>query len=395
MAIELRKYEDAFWEEFVDLINRQWSLNHPITQKSLFDWQFNGFGNNDGEIQSYTLFDNGKMIGFRGVIPGIYQVPIHKDEFTLIKGGSLSMWIVDEKYRGQKLGLKLHFAIQEMLDVIVGAGSTFNTSVPIYLKNRFKMLDSMNRYILPLEFDGYSQLLCESVNVNSIKKWFNIPGNNAIEYPILEPNCYDYEKLWTNVTSTNNIFSLYRSQEFLKWRYVDNIGFDYLFFGDPVSDGLIVARIENVESDLETHNGLKVFRIIEIIPKHDIIWQGKTNRETESFILRVLGYAKSMDCVAVDFFHSSNVFNELLESCGFRKQQIIEVDNNRVLSHSSKELKLAAIFAPFRKYAEPINALYRVFNRNNNSLLNINFDNTYLVKSENDMDRPNKINLKS
>ena len=222
------------------------------------------------------------MIGFRGVIPGIYQVPIYGKKNQLLKGGALSMWIVDQNYRGQKLGLKLHFAVQEMIDVIIGAGSD-GASVPIYLQNGFRMLESMNRYILPLEINGYSKLLCETVSVESIEKCFDFQENKGVEYPTVEPDCNTYEELWKEISSTNNLFSLYRSKEFFEWRYKDNIGFDYLFFGDPASDGIIVARIENVESDLETRNGLKVFRIIEIIPKNEIIWQ-----ERQTKILKVL-----------------------------------------------------------------------------------------------------------
>tara|TARA_B100000575_G_C23143330_1_gene666182 strand:- start:10077 stop:11270 length:1194 start_codon:yes stop_codon:yes gene_type:complete len=392
--IELKKYEDSYWEEFVDFIDRQWGPNHPITQKNLFDWQFNGFGNDDCNIKSYTLFNKGEMIGFRGVIPGIYQIP-RQNELSFSKGGSFSMWYVDEKYRGQKLGLKLHLAVQEMLDVIITGGSTFDTSVPFYLREGFKMLDSMHRYILPLNIEGYSQLLCEYIDIDTIKYQFNIPEFCSVEYPVQEPNCFDCEKLWTKMTAANNIFSVHRSQDFLKWRYIDNVGFKYLFFGDPNTVGFIIARIENVESDLETHRGLKVFRIIEIVPKHDIVWKGKTEKDMRAFFINVLGYAKSLGCVAVDFFHSSNMFNELLMSCGFRKQKIIEMDKNKFLSHDLKELKLAAIFAPFRKYYEPLNVLYRIYDKKSKRLLTIPFDNTCIVKSDGDMDRPNIINQKA
>ena len=96
------------------------------------------------------------------------------------------------------------------------------------------------------------------------------------------------KKLWTKMTTANKIFSVHRSQEFLKWRYIDNIGFKYLFFGDPKTIGFIVARIENVESDLETHRGLKVFRIIEVVPKHDIVWKGKAEKDMKAFLINEL-----------------------------------------------------------------------------------------------------------
>jgi hypothetical protein len=55
-------------------------------------------------------------------------------------------------------------------------------------------------------------------------------------------------------------------------------------------------------------------------------------------------------------------------------------------------LGLAPMFSPFRLEAEPINALYRV-HISGHGLVTPDFEDTHMVKSENDMDRPNKMQI--
>lgn len=391
MNFELRKILPDDWEEFVRLINHQWKYNHPITKKALFDWQFEGYGNEANAVKSLVLFHNKKMIGFRGVIPGIYQVPKYEGEMEIIHGGSLSMWVIDEKYRGQKLGLRMHLAVQEMLSVITGAGSSFNTSVPIYKKNGFLVKDSINRYIVPLDVNGYLQLLGESSAAESIQRAFNVPESTRVELPLIEPNFRAFEDLWRKRSFAFRLFSLYRSREFYQWRYSNNPGFVYLFFGDVNIQGFVVARIEESESNISSLSGIKVLRIIEIVPNDMDAWEGRFSKVTRDLLLGVISYAKGQGCVAADFYSSFGRFDKILYACGFKQQKIIERNNLKYLSHSIDEYKLPAVFAPYIKYAEPINVLYRIFDRSKKMLLDVDIENTYIVKSENDMDRPNKL----
>ena len=97
-------------------------------KKNLFDWQFRGFGEERKKTHSLLLFYGKEIIGFRGIIPGLYQVPSDRGGMEIIHGGSLAMWTLHDDYRGKKLGLKMHLETQKLLSVITGAGSNLIAS---------------------------------------------------------------------------------------------------------------------------------------------------------------------------------------------------------------------------------------------------------------------------
>ena len=86
MRLKTLAYE--YWSEFVDLIDDFWSKDHPIINRSLFDWQYKGFGHNSNFELFKILLIDGKMEGFRGVIPGLYHVP---NSNLIHEGGTFSM----------------------------------------------------------------------------------------------------------------------------------------------------------------------------------------------------------------------------------------------------------------------------------------------------------------
>jgi hypothetical protein len=76
--------------------------NHPICQEPLFDWLYSGFGNSSKKVSSLLLVDDGEVVGFRGVIPQLYQVPVNK-RMEILQGGSYAMWNIRQDIEG--LGL--------------------------------------------------------------------------------------------------------------------------------------------------------------------------------------------------------------------------------------------------------------------------------------------------
>ncbi len=374
-------YKDSDWEQVRSFISDNWSSSHPLLNKTLFDWQFNGFGEERNKIKSLLLKDNGKVIGMRGIIPGIYQVPLAKNNLMELQGGSLSMWMIRKEYRKRKLGLLLHMEAQKNLNVISGAGSNPKTSLPIYLKNDFKVLEAMNRYVMALSME-YKELLSEKVDSQEVLEMMALLSANQEPIPPIVPNPNDLEKLWKDVTFPLGIFSLFRNTEFWKWRYLSNIGFDYLFWGDPNKTGIVVGHIETIISDESNElNGKNVFRIIEMIPRSKSVWQGEMNQDFKDLLLGVLGWARQKGCLAVDFYCSTSRFEYMLSNVGFRNQN---PDLGPPLS------SLAVLFQPLKYKANLINALYRI-EVSGFGLICPNFYDTYMVKSENDMDRP-KVN---
>ncbi len=93
----------------------------------------------------------------------------------------------------------------------------------------------------------------------------------------------------------------------------------------------------------------------------------------------VLSWAKEQGCCAADFQCSTRRLDELLFKVGFKLQGF-----DYLLGICS----LAVLFQPFKLKPSPINALWKI-NYPNGENQNVDPFDTYIVKSDNDMDRTN------
>jgi len=178
----------------------------------------------------------------------------------------------------------------------------------------------------------------------------------------------------------HQLFSLYRSAEFWKWRYVDSPGFSYLFFGEPQNVGIVVARIEKVYCpERKDIHQLKVLRIIEVFPFDARVWNGRQLDDMVGLIMGVLSWAKEQGCCALDFQCSTRRLDELLFKVEFKLQGF---------DYLPGICSLAGLFQPFKLKPSPINALWKI-NYPNGEKQNVDPFDTYIVKSDNDMDRTN------
>lgn len=378
MDVQITSFEEKYWPQLQKLIDEHWESGHPVTDPKLFFWQYKGFGELDDYSAFKLLFVDGKLEGFRGVIPGIYQVNLSSKKQKLEPGISFAMWLVTKKYRGQGLGYKLLLESEKMCNIAVTLGTNINTSYPIYIRNNYNTLDALNRYVVPLEATGYAKLLNEGVSKNEIKIWIKrINLSNPIR-PI-KPNLINLQNLWDNSNKDVNLFSLYRNEEFWKWRYLDSPGYKYLFFGDPSYGGIVVARIEQVYSPKNKDTDkLKVLRIIEIVPYESKVWNGSNLDNIEEILNGVLAWAYEQGCCAADFQCSTKRLEKLLYNVGFKFQ-----DKN----YKPDICSLAGVFEPLVYKPSLVNAHWKV-KGDKNDIISIDSYNTYFVKSDNDRDRP-------
>jgi hypothetical protein len=145
---------------------------------------------------------------------------------------------------------------------------------------------------------------------------------------------------------------------------------------------VIIARIERIDSsESQTLHNEKVFRIIEVLPSNAAVWNGASDEGLVHLIHGVLSWAIEQGCIASDFYCSSRRLAPVLLAAGFREQNY-----DRPLP----ECAMVSIFQPLNYQAKPINALYRIETARN-TLMQIDFADVYQVKSDNDMDRPNRL----
>lgn len=378
MEIIIENYKDNNWSYLKKFLKTHWSPDHPILNQKLFSWQYKGFGPLSSKPASKLLYVNGELTGFRGVIPGIYQFFDNNQRFKL-KGGSFAMFLLRPDCRGQSLGGKLFKNVESELDVVLSAGVNVNTAVPIYMKYNYTFLKNLNRYVIPLDYASYHKLLSSNFNKEELKMWEKKINLSSFTEPI-DPKVEQLHELWDRSTSKAQLFSLYRNADFWRWRYKDSPGFIYYFFGDPLNVGVVIARIESVYGpDNPDVHKLKVLRIIEILPFSPDVWEGKNNKDMIDLIQSVLSWGKEHGCCAADFQCSTKRLENILFKVGFKQQNF---------DYSPDICSLAGLFQPFKLKPAPINALWKV-KYPKVVIQKIDPNDTYIVKSDNDMDRTN------
>ena len=84
---------EADMSEFKDLIEKYWNADHIFLQSdALLRWQYEGYGEYKG-MHFPILFDNDKMIGFRGIYPAEIRIPMNSS-FKIEPVGIGSMYLV-------------------------------------------------------------------------------------------------------------------------------------------------------------------------------------------------------------------------------------------------------------------------------------------------------------
>jgi len=382
IGVRVRRSTSNDWKQIRDFLQRNWRENHPICEQWLCDWQFRGFGTADQEISSILLTHDDELIGFRGVIPVLFQVPTENDKMKVIEGGEYSMWMVREDFRGKRLGLMMHQETERMMQSIVTLGSNPTTSAPIYRKSGWSLLDSMHRYVTPLDASGYHGLLIEKSDINAIKEWAQIWQKDGRTVRPEEPDVKAIAALWKERTFPLRIFSLYRNAEFWRWRYLDSPGFQYLFFGNASHSGIIVARIEFIVSeDYPEMHGRKMLRLIEVLPKSSRAWEGGLDGDLVDLVQGVVRWSISQGCVAADFHCTTPRFEKNFIDAGFQEQDY-EIDGD--------VCGIAPLLQPLEFRKQPINVGFRI-DVPGIGPIRPGYEDTYIVKSDSDQDRPNLI----
>lgn len=270
------------------------------------------------------------------------------------------------------MGLMMHQATEAILPVITGTGSNPLTSVPIYMKNGFQLLASIHRYLAILDPQVCVAIFGEQVSEIP-------PAAHRAKITPLAPSdatAPAMERIWKNAALKAGFFSLYRNEEFWRWRYIENPGFRYRIFQDPEGSGFLVSRVEELMSPRRLKGKQwSILRMIEIVPANPSTWLGREDISFNLFLERCLNWARETGCIAADFHCSSNVFGPLLFKTGFAREQ----------NHFKVGIPpLPLIFNGMGSSGRPINALVK-------ARVPIPFDKTCFVKSDNDMDRPRRL----
>lgn len=363
-------FEEKYFQQLKGLIRDGWNPNH-ILQKSdeLLRWQYTGFGQMGG-MKVPLLFHGDKLIGFRLMIPIELMLSDNEGNHKVIPSAVSTLYFVDANYRGLKLGLKLQLYTIEHYGGYFSIASNTQTSAPIYKKSGAKMLETMNRYFRPLTHD------ISTLIINDCGKEWVFMDSRKIATPHTI-TAYELAKAWTKSVEGKNITSLNKSKEFFQWRYIDSPIYKYVFFGSETEGGYIVGRICDLFDGKKQKTSKKVFRILELIPSKQTVWDGQADAKLSSLLDGVCGWAKEQKCIAAEFYMSSSRFGKVMCEAGFEEINKAEPLASSVMS-----------------YFEPCDTGHRlsnVFVQSTQVADDFDFENSYFTLSDADQDRPNII----
>ena len=387
-------YNSTYYESFKKL-SESFSESNPSNYiyhtQEIFEYQYRGFGHNDSS-SLIIINKNNEVLGFRGVIPSLYQLPIDNKNYKIIKGNGITGWLVkQDSLLPRGIGLKLHTLAQESSNLAVATCFGGRTSLQVYKMNKFNIIDNLIRYVIPLDNKNYKSVINSNYDSNLIDLWSEEVDSSLSSKEVCKPNkikAEKLEKLWIKVSKYIKIFGLYKNKEYWKWRYINCPYYEYLFFGNPETNGVIIARIENifrfkdnstkaVDQNDPIHNK-KIFRIIEIIPYNNESWKSKIDNNFNTLLLSVLKWAKTEKCIAADFQFSNLLLNKQLQNVGFRMQNA---------QYEPVECSLAGLFQPYKEKVYPINVAWKL-NHKNISKEDFQYMNPYFTKSDVAGDHP-------
>ncbi len=371
-SVRTRSFVEEDWPFVREFLRAGWREDHPILNKDLFFWQYRGYGPLSDYSAFQLAFFGNDLVGLRGVIPGLYHVPCH-DQCRILSGGSFAMWLVDERFRGKGVGKELLRAVESHCTVTVAVGSNEN-STPIYRRHDYRWLDDLPRYVGCLDPKPYATLLRTSVDSQTLEP-LSFDGVQKIA-PHDEVPLVAVSRLSEVTNRKLRVFGLHKPVEFWRWRYLDSPGFSYRFFGDPETEGIVIGRVEYVRDSAGSILAPErlVFRIIELLPADLGVWSGKSTRAFVSMVRSVLAWARGEGCCAVDYRLSNDLLSAALREIGLSREEEVG------------PFSLCSLFSPLRPERRRMNAHWKV---QRDDAEELSAERTYIVKSDNDMDRPN------
>ncbi len=359
-------YEDDMYDQLVEFLKTNWAAEHSLYNRCLFDWQYCRGGDlaNHGSGQ-LVLVDTEGIAGFLGGIPGAYDVRGKE-----AAGVGLTMWCVAERYRTSGLGVVLLREMERTHAVTFTLGANAKI-VSTYELMGYSIQSRLHRYVAVLEPSGYRQLTGSD------------GSPTAPQIPVVNSECAScrcargslktgdlvdgLHRLYESSVRPVFSFSRVRDHDFWRWRYLESAGFRYHILGDFERQGAAIVRIETIKApDDPAADGLRILRLIELIPAKRSVWNEEKVDAFRELLYTALGFGQGLGCVAADYQCSSSRLAPVLGAAGLLPREFPQV------------------FQPWRPNAQPINFLWRI-----PTAQAIDADESYFVKSDCDMDRPN------
>lgn len=237
--------------------SENWNRKIPIMEEKYYEWNFIQAPLNALEDKCcVAIDDDGEILGVMGLNERTFFFKGKK-----YHGAELTTWIVRVRAQKRGVGPAILNYLKSQYEILLGMGITPD-AVSIYLRNGFRFLNPVPRYMKVFNLKNIEHLAYTDNRTNKILRyWKDNYFQIENDYNEVEVSSELIDTISTNATGLYNCFS--RGVKEIEWRYKQHPTYSYVIktftspnnFEDPA---LLVYRIQNLPG------GIKIAHILDL-----------------------------------------------------------------------------------------------------------------------------------
>ncbi len=333
------------WRKIQCFVQKAWGAGHHLTDKELFMWQHSGPIPDRDQFVCSVIEDNGQIVGLRGLQQLDFQVRDSSHKLKIVRGCTAPFMFVLQEHRGLS-ALMLYRATLRDFPIVLFLGANKATALKLHEKSGYETFDHLPRFGLKLN--------------KAIR-----PRQNDFQDSAINPS--HLHQVWLAFSEAFKPFSIFRSEEFFAWRYLNAPYWNYRMISSRHLSAVAIYRLENV-----TIAGRVVGSAMRVL---EIFYNPKTTSSKQfcSFLKAIISHAYQKKCIYIDHFQTMKPLQKLLKEAGF-------------LEIARETDDFPTLFDPIDFKKPPIN--YGWFIKDTNIVSGGRNSHHYVVKSDSDQDRP-------
>lgn len=333
-------------ERVCEFYDKSWARKIALSDEKFYRWQFLDNPYETGVDQCCVALDGDEIIGVMG---------LNQRDFYLkgrrLKGAELTTWVVSESKRNNGSGPKMIIYLKEQFDVMTGMGIS-GAALPIYLRNGFRYLKSIPRYVTPLDWESVAPF----IEALPLARKYNRDQLSLSDYSISPHSPKDIDKIYHNFMANYCSFSRFSTDA--NWRYDQHPYFKYEQF---VVNGSCFVSIR-IDRDI---SGFVMAHCVDIFGNHS---------DYKAAISAAINFSKDNGAHAIDFFGTNSSLCASLNEMGLFS----------TLDHDF--FKFPHIFHPVEIRNPATTSLIMWAREDLGEILD--FGNLHITKQDADFDRP-------
>ncbi|EOV0645035.1 hypothetical protein ACOIOT_000662 [Cronobacter turicensis] len=333
-------------ERVCEFYDKNWARKIALADEKFYKWQFVNNPYDSGMDECCIAVDGEEIIGVMG---------LNQRDFFLkgrqLKGAELTTWVVSESKRNNGSGPKMIAYLKENYDFMSGMGIS-SAALPIYLRNGFRYLKAIPRYVFPIVWDAVEPFM----EVMPLARKYYKEQVFLAEYSIAPCTDDCIDAIYKKFSDTHCSFSRYSSD--IAWRYDNHPYFKYEKF--IVNQNCFICV--RIDKDI---SGFVMAHCVDIFGEPS---------DYKSAVSAAINFAKENGAHAIDFFVTNTTLCAVLNDMGLFS----------TLDHDF--FKFPHLFHPI-EIREPATTSLILWAKEDLSEI-LDMGNLHITKQDADFDRP-------